>query len=37
MYRDIVDWAVSKMSAHTASIMCCRRYPQVNDERFPEG
>ena len=29
MYRDIVDWSTSKMSAHTSSIMFCRRYPQV--------
>src|SRR5512142_829236 len=29
MYRDIVAWSTSKMSAHTSSIMCCRRYPQV--------
>src|SRR5450755_2896016 len=29
MYRDIVDWATPKMSAHTSSMMFCRRYPQV--------
>src|SRR6266568_2099912 len=29
MYRDIVDWSMSKMSAHTSSTMFCRRYPQV--------
>jgi len=29
MYRDIVDWATSKMSAHTSSMIFCRRYPQV--------
>ena len=23
MYRDIVDWSTSKMSAHTSSIMFC--------------
>src|ERR1700745_4173047 len=28
MYRDIVDWSTSKISAHTSSIMFCRRYPQ---------
>src|SRR5918998_1114351 len=29
MYRDIVDWSTSKMSAHTSSMMFCRRYPQT--------
>ena len=29
MYRDIVDWSTLKMSAHTFSMMFCRRYPQV--------
>ena len=29
MYRDTVNWATSKMSAHTSSMMFCRRYPQV--------
>ena len=29
MYRDIVDWATSKMSAYTPSMMFCRMYPQV--------
>jgi DNA-binding CsgD family transcriptional regulator/tetratricopeptide (TPR) repeat protein len=29
MYRDIVDWATSKMSAHKSSMMFCRIYPQV--------
>ena len=29
MYRDTVDWSTSKMSAHTSSMMFCRRYPQV--------
>src|SRR4249919_1807282 len=29
MYRDIVDWSTSKMSAHTSSMMFCRIYPQV--------
>ncbi len=29
MYRDIVDWSTSKMSAHTSSMMFCRRYTQV--------
>src|ERR1051326_1912584 len=29
MYRDIVDWAMSKISAHTSSVMFCRIYPQV--------
>jgi hypothetical protein len=30
MYRDIVDWATPKMSAHTSSVMFCRRYPRVH-------
>src|SRR5690348_7850635 len=29
MYRDTVDWSTSKMSAHTSSMMFCRRYPHV--------
>src|SRR5579863_2934982 len=29
MYRDIVDWATSKIPAHTSSMMFCRIYPQV--------
>ncbi len=29
MYRDIVDCATPKMSAHTSSMMFCLRYPQV--------
>jgi hypothetical protein len=33
MYRDIVDWATSKMSAHTSSMMFCRIYPNTTDFR----
>src|SRR5579859_4510840 len=29
MHRDIVDWATSKIPAHTSSMMFCRIYPQV--------
>lgn len=29
MYLDIVDWSTAKISAHTSSMMFCRRYPQV--------
>ena len=29
MYREIVAWSTSKIPAHTSSIICCRRYPQV--------
>jgi hypothetical protein len=29
MYREIVDWSTSKISAHTSSMMFWRRYPQV--------
>jgi hypothetical protein len=28
MYREIVDWSTSKMSAHTSSVMLLRAYPQ---------
>src|SRR5881392_2214518 len=27
MYREIVDWSTSKISAHTSSVMLCRTYP----------
>jgi hypothetical protein len=29
MYRDMVDWSTPKISAHTSSMMFCRRYPHV--------
>ena len=29
MYREIVDWSTSKMSAHTSSMMFWRIYPLV--------
>jgi len=31
-----VDWATPKISAHTSSMMFCRRYPG-NDQRLPQG
>jgi hypothetical protein len=29
IYREIVDWFTSKISAHTSSMMFWRRYPHV--------
>src|SRR5215470_6103352 len=35
MYRDIVDWATSKMSAHTSSTMFCRPHPHLTPPAPP--
>ena len=37
MYRDIVDWATPKISAHTSSMMFCRRYPHVTISASRQG
>ena len=36
MYREIVDWSTSNISAQISSVMLLRSYPQAQDSRHRE-